>query len=448
MGLDRRISSQGHEKLPSQPNSPSDDIDNKTLPPIPAPKVSNHRNHEYYAGNTVFLFLGRLMNTRAEPLNLLTVFLVALPAVLFFVSSAPWLWYNVSPALPIVYGYIVFLTLSSFSHAAFSDPGMLPRNLHPHPPNPEEERDALAPGPPTTEWIMVRTFPRPSSKKMSASDAAIAEGAMATAMEVPTKYCKSCQIWRPPRCHHCRICDTCVEGQDHHCVWLNQCVGRRNYRFFFSFVGTCTIMSLLTIAFSLTHIGTFANTNAITFGQALSGNWPERLAFAVFIYAVLALPYPGALFCYHLFLMTRGETTREYLNSHKFPPKDRHRPFALPSPLANLALVLSRPRGPSYMEFKRPHVEGDMRFGHEKPVKERQREAANERVAREGRVKDLMNRFSVGGIQHQRNAANVEMEPLPPVPPTPLPAARDSKGRYNAAESMGLSGVGVNRTPR
>jgi palmitoyltransferase ZDHHC9/14/18 len=323
---------------------------------------------------------------------------------------------------------------------------MLPRNLHPHPPNPEEERDPLAPGPPTTEWIMVRTFPRPPSKKVSASDAALAEGAMATAMEVPTKYCKSCQIWRPPRCHHCRICDTCVEGQDHHCVWLNQCVGRRNYRFFFSFVSASSVMAILTIAFSLIHIGTFAAATGQTFGQALSGAWQERLAFAVFVYAVLALPYPGALCCYHLFLITRGETTREYLNSHKFPAKDRHRPFALPSAAANLALVLSRPRGPSYMEFKRPHVDGDMRFGHATPALDRKRDAQRERSARESRVKDLMQRFSVAGIAPPRNT--VEMDPLPPLPPTPLPAARDSRGRFNPAESMGLSGVGVNRTPR
>ena len=50
------------------------------------------------------------------------------------------------------------------------------------------------------------------------------------------------------RCHHCRICDTCVEGQDHHCVWLNQCVGRRNYRFFFSFVVSMPTRTRLILA--------------------------------------------------------------------------------------------------------------------------------------------------------------------------------------------------------
>jgi palmitoyltransferase ZDHHC9/14/18 len=64
-----------------------------------------------------------------------------------------------------------------------------------------------------------------------------------------------------------------------------------------------------------------------------------------------------------LFLVGRGETTREYLNSHKFMKKDRHRPFTRGSLLKNWAAVLLRPRPPTYLHFKRAYEEGDQRFG-------------------------------------------------------------------------------------
>ncbi|KAI9833308.1 MAG: hypothetical protein M1819_003703 [Sarea resinae] len=329
---------QGREKLSSSASSP------RSVPTKMVPDVTKNlgSNFQYFSGNTIFCWGGRLQNARDRPINIVTGIVVVVPAGLFFGFSAPWLWHHVSPAIPIVFAYLFLICISSFVHASITDPGILPRNLHQLPP-PSEDADPLTLGPPTTDWTMI---------KSAASASA--------AMEVPTKYCKTCNIWRPPRGHHCRVCDNCVETQDHHCVWLNNCVGRRNYRYFFTFVTSGTLLGLFLLGASLAHILVYRSREHISFGKAINH---LRVPFAMFIYGILITPYPGSLWGYHFFLMGRGETTREYLNSHKFVKKDRHRPFTQGNFLKNWIVVLGRPRPPTYLHFKRKYEEGDQRFG-------------------------------------------------------------------------------------
>ena len=183
------------------------------------------------------------------------------------------------------------------------------------------------------------------------------------AMDVPVKYCKTCNIWRPPRCYHCRVCDNCIETLDHHCVWLNNCVGRRNYRYFFSFISFGTILALFLLGASLAHIIVYQKQQGISFNESIS-KW--RAPFAMVIYGAVAAPYPASLWGYHFFLMGRGETTREYISAHKLRKADRHRPYTQGNFFRNWITVLGRPRAPTYLEFKKAYVQGDQRLA---PVK-------------------------------------------------------------------------------
>ncbi|KAL8656640.1 MAG: hypothetical protein Q9226_002596 [Calogaya cf. arnoldii] len=327
-----------HERLSSSTSSPHSIM--AKLPPVTEqqPKF----NYEYFSGNTVFCWGGRLQNTRDRPINIITGLLILVPSILFFACSAPYLSRHISAAIPVFYAYLFFICFSSFVHASVTDPGILPRNLHPQV-VPDASDDPLTIGPPTIDWVHVKSS-MPQTLRV----------------DVPTKYCKTCNIWRPLRCHHCRTCDNCVETQDHHCVWLNNCVGRRNYRYFFTFVSTSTLLAIFLAFASLGHCLRYRSDQNITFGKSID---KQRVSFALFLYGLLAAPYPGCLWIYHLYLMGRGETTREFLTSSKFLKKDRHRPFSQGNFLKNWLVVLLRPRPPTYYHFKKEYVEGDRRFG-------------------------------------------------------------------------------------
>ncbi|ODA83596.1 hypothetical protein RJ55_02111 [Drechmeria coniospora] len=337
----------GAEKLSSANSSPRlqpvDSRGRPTFPPAPTPTrpAGAGRVHEHFDGNTVFCLGGRWQNTRHTPVNVATGLFVVVPCVLFFVFEAPWLWRNVSPAIPVVFAYLAYLCLSSFVHASVSDPGILPRNLHRYPPTPDDD-NPLRVGPPTNDWTLIKS----------------AE-AGAAAMEVPVKHCRTCDIWRPPRAHHCRLCDNCVDTHDHHCVWLNNCVGRRNYRYFFAFVTSAALLAAYLVAASLAQLLLHTRRERVTFGESI-GRF--RVPFALVVVGLVEFLYPAALMGYHVFLMARGETTREYINSHKFPRSERHRAFSQAGVLRNLAAVLCRPRPPTSYRFKAPYRQGDQRL--------------------------------------------------------------------------------------
>jgi palmitoyltransferase ZDHHC9/14/18 len=83
----------------------------------------------------------------------------------------------------------------------------------------------------------------------------------------------------------------------------------------------------------------------------------------MFIYGLLGFAYPFALWVYHLLLVGKGETTREYLASRRFPKAERHRPFTQGNFIKNWITVLARPKPPTYLHFKKKYEEGDQRFG-------------------------------------------------------------------------------------
>lgn len=300
--------------------------------------AKQQRNYQVFPGRNIFFCWGRLMTSRAYWAFVIALMILFIPSALFFAFTCPWLWYNLHPAVPIVFAYLFVLAFASMLKTSWTDPGIIPRNLHPTNLNNANWNHEYG----TAYDDMWPTNP-PMPREV------IVNGQI-----VRLKYCDTCQLYRPPRASHCRQCDNCVEMEDHHCIWLNNCIGRRNYRSFFVFVVVATIMCLYAFAFSFVHVYYLYNqSDPKSFVDALA-NAP--LSFVVFVLCFLFMWSVGGLSAYHCWLVMRNVTTHEQLRdsvmSHHRPPN----PFSFGNIAHNLWYVLCRPQPKSYIARRKNYA--------------------------------------------------------------------------------------------
>ena len=50
------------------------------------------------------------------------------------------------------------------------------------------------------------------------------------------RYCYDWNCVKPPRAHHCTVCQRWVLRMDHHWNWISNCIGLKNHKFFLLFV--------------------------------------------------------------------------------------------------------------------------------------------------------------------------------------------------------------------
>ncbi|KAJ8373399.1 hypothetical protein AAFF_G00265260 [Aldrovandia affinis] len=207
---------------------------------------------------------------RYVPVSAATAFLVG-STTLFFCFTCPWLSDRFSVAVPVYNGVVFLFVLANFCMATFMDPGIFPRAEE----DEDKEDDFRAP---LYKTVEIR------------------------GIQVRMKWCSTCRFYRPPRCSHCSVCDNCVEDFDHHCPWVNNCIGRRNYRYFFLFLVSLTAHIMAVFGFGLLFI--LHHTKQLDHAHS-------AVTMAVMCVAGLFFIPVAGLTGFHIVLVARGRTTNE-----------------------------------------------------------------------------------------------------------------------------------------
>ncbi|KAI9071332.1 hypothetical protein K1719_046711 [Acacia pycnantha] len=227
---------------------------------------------------------------------LLTTLLIAGPAITFCVK----IYINIKDAMKPGDSYwypvlstCLFLTILDLAFLFLTsgrDPGIVPRNARP----PESDEAFDLPSP-SMEWITGTT---PQLRLPRTRDVIV------NGHTVKVKFCDACLLYRPPRCSHCSICNNCVQRFDHHCPWVGQCIGMRNYRFFFMFISTSTVLCIYVFVFSWINL----TLRGVNLGKAIGQDYVSDF---LIVYCFIAVWFVGGLTAFHLYLICTNQTTYE-----------------------------------------------------------------------------------------------------------------------------------------
>ncbi|XP_035264965.1 palmitoyltransferase ZDHHC9-like [Anguilla anguilla] len=247
------------------------------------------RKWEKLPGKNTFCCDGRVMMARQKGVFYLTLFLILGTCSLFFAFECPYLAVHLSPAIPVFAILLFLFVIAMLLRTSFSDPGVLPRALPDEATFIEMEIEAANGNVPTGQ----RPPPRIRNVQINGQI-------------VKLKYCYTCKIFRPPRASHCSICDNCVDRFDHHCPWVGNCVGKRNYRYFYLFTLSLSLLTIYIFTFDIVHVvlrsvdSGFVSTIRDTPGTVL-----EVLVCFFTLWSVVGLTG------FHTYLISLNQTTNE-----------------------------------------------------------------------------------------------------------------------------------------
>lgn len=256
------------------------------------------RVYEVWKGSNKFFLGGRLIFGPDAKSLIATVSMITVPVILFCALVGRHLrhkfsQYDAGYAILVIAIVFTIYVLVLLLLTSARDPGIVPRNSHP----PEEEfrYDTSASADIGGRQTPSVQFPR--TKEV-----------MVNGIPVRVKYCDTCMLYRPPRCSHCSICNNCVERFDHHCPWVGQCIGQRNYRYFFLFVSSSMLLCIYVFAMSALYIKFLMDDYQGTVWTAMKHS---PASVILMVYCFISLWFVGGLTGFHLYLISTNQTTYE-----------------------------------------------------------------------------------------------------------------------------------------
>lgn len=246
---------------------------------------AHKRLYEIWPGKNQFFFKGHLMLGPAKEFkkSISTLSVLFFLETFFILFICPYLWFKVTKIIPVLSLQLFFASIFFMIQTMSTDPGIIPRRE------------------------IFETFG--NLPEIFANEGLDNK-----------KFCKTCKVFKPKRSSHCRICDNCVEMFDHHCGYVNNCIGKNNYKWFAAMVGALTLLGGMDIAglflFFFCDGGDRTRRSCKEYLVVANDTFLISVAVALTLSIILLTSFVFLLCLFHIKLSLSGETTKEYkLNS-------------------------------------------------------------------------------------------------------------------------------------
>ncbi|XP_036172299.1 probable palmitoyltransferase ZDHHC14 isoform X4 [Myotis myotis] len=146
-----------------------------------------------------------------------------------------------------------------------------------------------------------------------------------------------------------------IERFDHHCPWVGNCVGKRNYRFFYMFILSLSFLTVFIFAFVITHV--ILRSQQTGFLNAIKDSPASVLEAVVCFFSVWSIV---GLLGFHTYLISSNQTTNEDIKgswSNK-RGKENYNPYSYGNIFTNCCVALCGPVSPSLID-RRGYVQPD-----------------------------------------------------------------------------------------